>query len=303
MAPLPTDDCAWPGVRASRVSTNGIHLYCAEAGPADGPLVLLLHGFPESAYGWRHQIPALAAAGYRVVAPDLRGYGRSSKPGAVRDYRTEALVGDVVGLIDRLGGGRAAILVGHDWGGIIAWHAAMWHPDRVARLAVLNAPHPAAYLRELRRGWPQRLRSWYVLFFQLPWFPEAVLGWNGYAVLRATLRDGPARHGARPDEDVRRYLAALAPPGAIAAALNYYRAAFRLGPTAVGRGVRPVDVPTLHLWGDRDRYLVPSLADGLEPWVSGIRVEHLPTGTHWVQHDEVDLVNDRLLAFLHDGHD
>ena len=138
------------GAWSHHVSVNGTRLHYVAAGPAGGWPVVLLHGFPEFWFSWRRQIPALAAAGFRVIAPDLRGYNLSAKPPRVADYRVESLVGDVIGLIDRVAGGSAAV-AGHDWGGVVAWYAAMWHPDRVARLAVLNAPHPAAYLRELRR--------------------------------------------------------------------------------------------------------------------------------------------------------
>lgn len=276
---------------------NGVRLCGWSAGPSHGPLVLLLHGFPEYCFGWRHQLPALAAAGFHVLAPDLRGYNRSDKPRRVCDYRVETLAADVVGLIDHAGR-RSAAVVGHDWGGIIAWYTAMLFPERLNRLAVLNAPHPAAYLRELRRGWSQRLRSWYVLFFQIPWLPEAALRWNDYAIPRRFFREGPARVSAAPAADVDRYVRALAEPGALTAMVNYYRATFRQAPSELSQFVRPISMPTLVLWGDRDRYLVRELADGLEPWVSNVRVEHLPKATHWVQHDEPAQVSEQLVAFL-----
>src|SRR5215208_2983675 len=157
-------------VRHHFVVANGLRFHCVEAG--SGPLVLLLHGFPEFWYGWRHQIPALAQR-FRVVAPDLRGYNLSDKPSGFS--RLDTLVGDVTGLIVALGEERAAV-VGHDWGGVIAWATSMWAPSRVERLAILNAPHLGAYVRELRRGWRQRLRSWYVGLFQVPRVPELMLG-------------------------------------------------------------------------------------------------------------------------------
>jgi pimeloyl-ACP methyl ester carboxylesterase len=282
-------------LRPFRVRTNGISLSGIEAGPTGGPPVLLLHGFPESSFGWRHQLPALAAAGFRAVAPDLRGYGGSDKPPRVADYRVEALATDVAGLIDHLGG-RAAV-VGHDWGGIVAWYAAMWHADRIDRLVVLNAPHPLAYLRELRRS-TQILRSWYAFAFQLPAVPEAVLRFRRFAVLRRLYRNGPTRHAENPAAEAQGYVPALDQPGAVRSAINYYRAAFRRGSGGARHGVRPIEVPALLIWGDRDRYLVRGLAEDIEQWVPRLRVEHLPNASHWVQHDEPARVNELLVEFL-----
>jgi pimeloyl-ACP methyl ester carboxylesterase len=276
----------------------GVRLHCVEAGPADGPPVVLLHGFPEFHLAWRHQIPALARAGHRVIAPDLRGYGLSSKPPRVADYRLEHLAGDVAALIAGVARDGRASVVGHDWGGVVAWCAGMWHPERVARLAILNAPHPAAYAREVRRFPPvQLLKSWYAVAFQVPWLPEALLRWNDFAVARRLLALGPARGGGA--RVVQQYVNALARPGALTAAINYYRAAGRRPPTAVPRHrLRPVAAPTLVIWGDRDAYLVPQLADGLEPWAPGVRVERLPEGTHWLHHECAGRVNGLLAEFM-----
>lgn len=274
-------------------SVNGLHFGGLVAGPADGPPVLLLHGFPESSVGWRHQLPALAAAGFRAVAPDLRGYGATDKPSRVSAYAVKELAADLAGLIDHLGG-RAAV-VGHDWGGVVAWAAAAAYPERVSRLAVLNAPHPSAYRRELARS-TQLLRSWYALAFQLPWLPEAALRAGNFALLRRIYRGGPARGDARQAEVVEEYIQALASPGSLTAALNYYRAAFRGGPAVVADA--RMNVPTLVIWGDQDRYLVRGLSERLEAWVSDLRVEHLPAASHWVQHDEPAAVNAFLTSFL-----
>ena len=273
-----------------------MRLHLCEAGPADGRPVVLLHGFPEFSYSWRHQIPFLADAGFRVIAPDLRGYNLSDKPPRVADYRTEPLVADVIGLIEQTSSGRAT-LVGHDWGGIIAWFAAMRHPERIEKLIILNAPHPAAYLRELRKP-SQLLRSWYAMFFQLPWLPERVMRWNDYAALRKLFRFGPARTSTTPEADVQRYVEALAHPGALTAMINYYRAAMRSGRSTIERQLVPIRVPTLLIWGDRDRYLVPELTEGLEHWVPNLRIERLSNATHWVQNDEPEEVNRLLLEFI-----
>jgi pimeloyl-ACP methyl ester carboxylesterase len=253
--------------------------------------VVLLHGFPEFSYGWRHQMPALAGAGFRAIAPDLRGYGRSPKPPRVSDYRIELLAGDVVELIRRECGGRAHV-VGHDWGGVIAWYLAMHHPDVVERLVILNAPHPGAYFRELRRP-AQVLRSWYALWFQLPWLPELAMRWDDFAALRRVY----TADAGFSEAEANRYVDAFTDRRALTSAVNYYRAAFREGQT-LRRRVRRVVAPTLLVWGMRDRYLVPELTEGLGSWVPDLRVERLPRATHWVQHDDPQRVNELMIDFL-----
>jgi pimeloyl-ACP methyl ester carboxylesterase len=278
-------------VRYATVHANGIDIHYVEAG--HGPLVVLLHGFPEFWYGWRRQIPALAEAGFRVVAPDLRGYNRSERPSGIAAYRMDALVEDVVAVIGSMGG--QAVLVGHDWGGVIAWYTAMHHPASVRRLVILNAPHPAAYARELRRLSSQWWRSAYAGFFQLPRLPEKLWRARDFALLRRVLRGGPADD----EEDIRRYVEAFAAPGALSAALHYYRAALRCPRPRV----RPIDLPTLILWGERDRYLSSALTRGLEPWVRDLTVERLPRATHWLHHEEPDTVNTRIAAFAREEPD
>jgi pimeloyl-ACP methyl ester carboxylesterase len=253
--------------------------------------VVLLHGFPEFHHAWRHQLQALAAAGFRLVVPDLRGYGGSPTPPRVSDYRIDCLTSDVLDLIRRECGGRAHV-VGHDWGGVIAWWLAMHHPEAVDRLVVLNAPHPAAYLRELRRP-AQLLRSWYVGFFQLPWLPEFLLRFDDFAALRRLFKT-EARFS---HVEVERCLEAFTDRRSLCGAVNYYRAAFREGQTWLRR-VRRIDAPTLLIWGEKDRYLVPELAQGLARWITHLRVERLHGATHWVQHDEPERVNRLLSDFL-----
>jgi pimeloyl-ACP methyl ester carboxylesterase len=280
---------------------NGIRLHYVEAG--EGPLVVLLHGFPSFWRSWRHQIPALAAAGFRVVAPDMRGYNASEKPPGVRSYGMEALTADVAGLIRHAGVERASV-VGHDWGGAISWYMPMRYPDLVDKLIVLNAPHPAAWAREIRR--PAQLgRALYQFFFQVPWLPEAILRARNYAAIRRGLRRAPVRPGAFGEEEIRRYVAAIGQPGALTAALNYYRAAFR---QALRRGrqgmlaeLRRIDAPTLLIWGEQDPVLTVELTEGLETWVPSIRVERLPHASHFVHIDRPDEVNAKMLAFLSDG--
>lgn len=266
---------------------NGIRLHYVEAGT--GPLVLLLHGFPDFWYSWREQIPALATAGYRVAAVDLRGYNRSERPKGVHEYGIEVLTKDLDMLISELGN-EAPTVVGHDWGGVIGWHLAMHAPERIRALVILNAPHPAAFRRKLRRPSTQVLRSWYAAFFQLPALPEALLSVWEFALLKRALRQGPART----DEELERYLAALTAPGALTAALNYYRAALRYPP----RRPRVTHVPTLLLWGDRDPFLVPDLARGLEAWVEQLETVRLPDAGHWLHLEQPGRVNEHLLSFL-----
>lgn len=272
---------------------NGVRLHWVEAG--SGPLVVLLHGFPESWRAWHRQIPVLAAAGFRVVAPDLRGYGRSEKPEGIAAYRMGLLVDDVAALIRHLGAERAHV-AGHDWGGVIAWWTAMARPEVVDRLAILNAPHPRAFRRELRRP-EQMMRSWYAGFFQLPVLPELFLRRRRFAVLKGIFRHQPVRPRAYSDEDIAEYRENAAQPGAITAMLNYYRAAARQ-PTP-----RAVDIPhpTLLVWGERDAALSPRLAEGLEAWVPRIRVERLAEASHWVMADEPERVSALLLAFFREG--
>jgi len=272
---------------------NGVRLHYVEAG--SGPLVLLLHGFPEFWYSWRHQIPALAAAGFHVLAPDLRGYNLSDKPSGVPAYRLEILLEDVVGLI-RHAGEEKAIIVGHDWGGVLAWHLAMYHPQVVEKLIVLNAPHPAAYWRELR-SWEQLRKSWYVLFFQVPGLPEQLLGAGDYDALDRMLRRKPVHPEAFTAEDVRLYKQALSRPGALTAALNYYRA-LRYPDKRTAQDTAPIRVPTLLLWGEQDSYLSPRLTEGLGRWVPDLRVVRFPDASHFVQNDVPERVNRLMIDFL-----
>lgn len=283
------------GLTHRRRAVNGIELHCAEAGA--GPPVLLLHGFPDFWYGWRYQMPALVRAGYRVIAPDLRGYGESARPRGVRHYAPRELTADIAALISSVGGTAAAV-VGHDWGGVIAWRLAARHPAMVRRLVILNAPHPAAYVRELRTNPRQMLRSWYVLFNQLPWVPELIAGAFRRAALRRVLATTEWGATMTDEDDLRWYDAAFAPPGALTAALNYYRAAGRQLLVGRFRGDTRVHVPTLVLWGERDRFLDAGLLDGLERWGSDLRIDRLPHAGHFLHWQDPGTVNALLLAYL-----
>lgn len=287
-----------------RLSANGVDFFALADGPAHGPLVLLLHGFPELSRSWRHQLPALAAAGFRAVAPDLRGYGRSGGRDGPFDLRT--LADDVAGLVGALGRPRAAV-VGHDWGGAVAWATAGYRPEVVERLAVLDCPHPAALARELRRNPRQLLRSWYMLLFQLPWLPEWLLSRRGGAAVGRALRGGSHVKAAFSWEETAPYRAAFADRAAARAALGYYRAAFRGPPRgAPGARARPITAPTLVLWGREDRFLgletiapdrlAPHFAPGNAP-----QVEVVEGAGHFLQNEAPGEVNAALLGFLGQG--
>jgi pimeloyl-ACP methyl ester carboxylesterase len=291
-------------VRREQVVVNDVRLRCATAGDPADPTVLLLHGFPEFWYSWRHQLRPLADEGFHVVAPDLRGYNRSEKPAGVDAYDLDELVADAAGLAEHFGG--SAHVVGHDWGGLVAWQTAADRPDVVDRLAVLNAPHLDRYLEEVRRP-RQALRSWYVLVFQLPWLPERLLRAGDAAALDWMFRDTPAVEGAFPPAVRRRYREAFLRPGVATAALNYYRAlARRVAGRVARRGGRPwtkngsremtgeVTPETLLVWGEADPALDAALTEGVERWVPDLRVERLPVG-HWVQAEAPERVSELLI--------
>jgi pimeloyl-ACP methyl ester carboxylesterase len=276
-----------------------VRLHVAEAG--EGPLIVLLHGFPEFWYSWRNQIPALAAAGYRVVAPDLRGYGLSDKPSGTSAYRGEALVGDVRRLIAAYGQERA-VVVGHDWGGIVAWLTALGAPQVVDRLVILNAPHPARFAEALRTP-GQWLRSSYIAFFQLPVLPELLLGTGRGALVRRSLRSMAVRRTAFSDSDLAAYADAFPDPGALRAPLDYYRwfgrgLVSRKGAKGGARPARTVAAPTLILWGALDPVLPTQLADPGAALVPDRRVEIIQGAGHFVQADAPDRVNEAILRFL-----
>jgi pimeloyl-ACP methyl ester carboxylesterase len=272
-----------------------VRLHYVEAG--DGPLVVLLHGFPDFWYSWRFQIPALVGAGFRVVAPDMRGYNLSSRPPGMRSYAPARLAADVRDLIAERGGSRA-LLAGHDWGAAVAWLTAIRHPQAVERLAILNVPHPRRMVSALRRPGRQLLRSWYIFFFQIPWLPERLLAAGDWRGLRQPFED--ARPGAFTPADLERYKRAWSEPGAATAMINYYRAALRWppgGPT--GRSLPPVKAPTLIIWGERDRHLGSELAEPDPRDVPALeRVVRLPSASHWVHHDEPDRVSELLIDFF-----
>lgn len=287
------DNAAAATIEQFTVAVDGLDIHVAAAGPTDAPLVILLHGFPEFSFGWRHQLPALADAGWRVVAPDQRGYGRSSKPKGVRSYALDRLAGDVIALAEALGHRRFAV-VGHDWGGIVAWHLASRHPEHVARLAILNAPHLGVVPAHALRHPMQMLRSSYVAFFQLPVVPELALAADDHRLLVLAL-EGSSRPGAFTREEIEIYREAWRQEGALTAMLNWYRA---IPLDASARSDRRIDAPVLVVWGDADTALESSLAEASARLCASAVVRHLPSATHWLHHEEVDEVNRLLTTFL-----
>ena len=265
---------------------NGIRLHWVEQG--DGPLVVLLHGFPEFWYSWRHQIPVLAER-FRVVAPDMRGYNVSEKPR--KGYDPLTLTDDIRALVRELGAERA-VIVGHDWGGLVAWAFAIRFPEATEKLIILNAPHPGRFLEAVRRP-RQFLRSTYVFFLQTPVLSELILGSNRCWALARLMRRSAVNKAAFPDPVLERYREAMSQPGALTGALRYYRSA-RLSKLPRDLSVR---APTLILWGEHDQALGKELTERLERWVPHLIVRYLDCG-HWTQQEDPEEVNRLMLEFL-----
>lgn len=278
-------------IETRRIAANGLNFAVDSAGEGD-TVALCLHGFPEARQAWSEQLPALAALGWTAAAPDMRGYGDSDRPKGRENYRLDHLVADVEGLFEALGA-RRRILIAHDWGGVIAWQVAIRRPDLLDGLVILNAPHPSVYRRLLERGIRQRLRSWYVLFFQLPGLPERQLTAGGGRGLERALT-GTTKNF--PPERLAFYRRNVCRPGAATAMIDYYRA----NAAELGFGPLPkekIRTPTLLLWGEDDAFLDRALTEGNDAHVQEIEVQTLPGVSHWVQEDASDEVNRRIAAW------
>jgi pimeloyl-ACP methyl ester carboxylesterase len=271
----------------------GLRLHAAVAGPAGGPLVILLHGFPEFWYGWQHAIGPLANAGFRVIAPDQRGYNLTGKQ---PPYDLRTLAGDIIHLMDAVGQ-PAAHFAGHDWGGAVGWALAAWHPQRVKRLVAANLPHLLAVQAAIRQfNWRQYLRSWYFLMFQIPRLPEWLLGRRDFALLRQ-LRHATQRPDAFTETDIERYVQSWRQPGALTAMLGWYRAA-RVSGRQVEETRKQFEViqpPTLILWGERDVALGVDLAEASVSYLANGRLVRFPQSSHWLLAELPDQVNAHLL--------
>jgi epoxide hydrolase 4 len=284
---------------------NGVRLHYMTAG--QGKLIMFLHGFPEFWYEWKKQL-AHFSRDYQAVAPDMRGYNLSSKPADVAHYGLKVLVEDVRALADHLGHERF-VLAGHDWGGVVAWGFAAAHPERLEKLIIINAPHPAVFDRELRQNPAQQQASQYMLVFRTPAAEQMLAAGNFFALDQALLEPG-LQQGYFAAEDREAYLQAWAQPGALTGGLNYYRAA-HAGPPA-GPEQPPeelaaqlqalrIEVPTLVIWGERDPYLLAGNLDGLEQFVPELTVCRVPDGSHWVIHEKPELINSFIHKFMQGG--
>ncbi|WP_255681983.1 alpha/beta hydrolase [Natrinema sp. SYSU A 869] len=274
-------------------TVNGIELHAVTAGDETDPLVVLLHGFPEFWYSWRTQIAPLVEASYRVLVPDLRGYNLSEKPNGVRAYRIRDSSRDVADLI-ATENRDAAHVVGHDWGGMVAWDLGLHYPETVDRLAVVNAPHPTAYRHQVIANPNQLRRSWYAMAFQLPWLPEVACRYDDYRLLERTLRE-TAAPGTFSDDGLARYRRAWDRDGALTGMLNWYRAVARHPPSP---STDRVDVPTLVVWGEADAALVSALAVDSVGFCPESRLELLPEASHWVHHEKSERVTALLCEHL-----
>lgn len=280
------------------IQTNNIRLHCVIQG--EGELVVLLHGFPEFWYSWRHQIPTLARH-FKVVVPDLRGYNDSDKPNT--GYDLDTLTADVQGLISSLGYLKAHI-VGHDWGGTIAWNMAQKFPHAIDRLAILNAPHPHRFMQELSSNLDQLRRSWHLLAFQIPALPEWLIQQNLRDIVKNLFQGLATRKGAFSKEDTEIYRAALEKPGVLSAVLNHYRQFLspQIWMANWGRSplpITPITAPTLVLWGEDDLFFSQRLVEGMEQFVEApLTLKRLQQCGHWVQQEVPQTVNRELLEFL-----
>ena len=279
------------------VDANGLRFHVASCGTGER-LALCLHGFPECWYSWRHQMPMLARLGYRVWAPDLRGYGESARPPRVQDYALDRLLEDVGGLIDAAGA-RSTVLLAHDRGGAIAWYFAMRRVRPLERLVIMNVPHPALMERALRT-WRQLRRSWYILFFQIPRLPEALLRAQDYRGIRDAFRGMAIDKSRFPDDVLQVYRDNAARPGALTAMLNYYRALVRDGRRQRALGFPRIDTPSLLVWGEADTALGKETTYGTERFVPNLTVRYLPNVSHWVQQEAPEAVNAIVEAWLTD---
>jgi pimeloyl-ACP methyl ester carboxylesterase len=283
-----------PQLADLRFERDEVRLHAVATGSKNGPLVILLHGFPEFWYSWRKQIGPLADAGFRVVVPDQRGYNLSSKPEAIADYAIGNLVADLIFIAEQLDSERF-YLAGHDWGAAVAWATALWHPQRLRKLAILNVPHPAVFLHALRTNPRQMLRSWYMAFFQLPRIPESRFSANNFAIGIRSLVSS-SRPGTFTADDLDRYREAWSHPDTVTAMINWYRAVARHRPPLPADP--RVHVPTRILWGQRDMFLLPEMARESVAYCGSAELTYFPEATHWLQHEEPEAVSAALIEFF-----
>ncbi|ATQ43522.1 alpha/beta fold hydrolase [Caulobacter mirabilis] len=284
-------------IKTRQIEANGLTFTVDEAGEGDA-VALCLHGFPESRHSWRHQLPLLAEAGWRAVAPDQRGYGDSSRPLGKAAYRIEHLVADAEAMFEALGAKRR-LLIAHDWGAVVAWALAMETRTPLDGLVIMNVPHPAVFQQVLRRSFGQLRKSWYVFFFQLPWLPEAALTARGARAVGEAFRGMAIDKSRFPDEVLDHYRANALKPGAMTAMVNWYRANFGSALARWAPGKAPmIETPTLMVWGEEDTALGLELTEGYEPYVRDFTLHRLPGVSHWVQQEAPEAVNAILADWL-----
>ena len=288
-----TPDAA-SGISQRFIEANEQRFELAECGSGDR-LALCLHGFPELNYSWRFQMPPLAAKGWRVWAPNMRGYGQSSRPAGIRAYAMDTLVADVAALIDA-SGAKEVMLVAHDWGALVAWHFACLKLRPLTRLVIMNVPHPRVSLREIKT-WTQLKMSWYIFFFQIPRLPEWGLRRNGAERIRDAFYNMATDKTRFPPEVLDVYARAAQQPGALTAMINYYRALLQT-PHARQFGTGHIDTPTLMIWGEKDSALNINCTVGTEEWVPNLTLHRLPGVSHWVQQEAPEAVNALLGEWL-----
>ncbi|MEH2451404.1 alpha/beta fold hydrolase [Nostoc sp.] len=285
---MPVIELTW---KHEYITTNGLKLHYVTQG--EGPLMLMLHGFPEFWYSWRHQIPEFAQD-FKVVALDLRGYNDSDKPTEQSAYVMHEFLQDVEGVIKALGY-QKCVLVGHDWGGAIAWNFAYAHPQMVEQLIILNLPHPAKFAQGLRTP-QQLLRSYYMFIFQLPWVPELLLQSSDYQAIEKAFKGTAVNKSAFTKADIDAYKNAAAKRGALTAMLNYYRNIFQQRMLNPSWGV--LEVPTLMIWGENDTALGKELTYDTAAYVRDFQIKYIPNCGHWVQQEQPELVNQHMREFL-----
>ncbi|MFC2065044.1 alpha/beta fold hydrolase [Chloroflexota bacterium] len=274
------------------IETNGIHLHTVLAGPGNGQPVFLLHGFPDAWFGWQSQIEALVGAGFRVIAPDQRGYNLSDKPQGIASYTMPLLVDDILGLADELGFDRFS-LAGHDFGAMVAWNLAMSHPERLKKMAIANVPHPAVMKSYLRSQPKQMLKSWYGLFFQIPKLPELIVRMSNWRFLISAMPDELSA------EEQDRYREVWEQPGAMTGMINWYRAMLQKSRTVLEKP--NIKVPTLILWGKQDPHLSYEMAELSVDLCDDGELITFEDASHWVLYDEPDEISKHLIHHFAEG--
>jgi pimeloyl-ACP methyl ester carboxylesterase len=281
---------------ANIYTVNGIQLHVAEAGNAEAMVIIFLHGFPEFWYGWRNQINYFVEKGYRVVVPDQRGYNLSSKPPKIKDYRMELLTKDISGLVKAIGADKV-FLVGHDWGGAVAWAFAQTYPQLLSKLIIINVPHPKVMLQTLKRSWKQKFKSMYIGFFQFPWLPEKLLHWKENKSLVDALVN-TSLPGTFSEADVAKYKEAWQQSGSLRSMINWYRAV-RYGNIARVSSQK-IPTPTLIIWGENDQFLIEQMAHDSLQYCENGQLHIIKDATHWVHHEKSGEVNKLISEFI--GH-